>query len=162
MENQVEVWKVINDFVNYKISNFGNVKSIRFNKEIELKTRIGSGGYKTVGIYNNKKLKNFHVHQLVAIHFLNHNPNGYGLVINHKDFNKTNNYFENLEIVTARQNTNRKHLKSTSQYVGVSWCKKSHKWRSQIRINGKKINLGHFINEIDAHNAYQEKLNEIT
>jgi hypothetical protein len=161
MENQVEIWKIIDDYPDYKISNFGNVKSCKFNKEILLKTRIGTTGYKTVAIYKNKKLKNFQIHQLVAINFLNHNPCGYKLVINHKDFNRQNNHVDNLEIVTVRQNTNRKHLKSSSKYVGVSLVNKTKKWVAQIRIDGKKIYLGYFDNEINAHFAYQNKLKEI-
>lgn len=46
----------------------------------------------------------------------------------------------------------------TSKYKGVSWHKISRKWVAQIAINGKKINLGYFTNEIDASNAYQKAL----
>jgi hypothetical protein len=80
------------------------------------------------------------------------------LVVNHKDFNKLNNNLDNLEIITQRQNTNKKHLKSSSQYIGVFWNKQNKKWKSQIRINKKIKYLGYFVNEIDAHNAYQNAL----
>ena len=67
----------------------------------------------------------------------------------------------NLEIVTSRKNTNKKHLKSTSKYTGVSWNTKSNKWKSQIRINNKDIYLGLFINEKQASIAYNNKLKEL-
>jgi hypothetical protein len=34
-------------------------------------------------------------------------------------------------------------------------------WVAQIKINGKRVLLGRFSNEIDASNAYQSKLKEI-
>jgi hypothetical protein len=55
-----------------------------------------------------------------------------------------------------------KHHLSTnksSKYIGVSWYKKYYKWSSQIYISGKLKNLGYFTLEIDAHNAYQNALN---
>ena len=34
------------------------------------------------------------------------------------------------------------------------------KWRSQINVNRKKINLGYFKTELDAHQAYLNALKE--
>jgi hypothetical protein len=101
------------------------------------------------------------VHQLVAGAFLNHKPSRYELVINHKDFNRSNNNVDNLEIVTTRENANQKHLKSSSQYTGVSWDKNRNKWSSQIVINKKLKFLGRFINELDASKAYQKALKDL-
>ena len=41
---------------------------------------------------------------------------------------------------------------------GVSFVKSRNKWLAQIQINGIAKNLGRFINEIDASNAYQKAL----
>ena len=90
--------------------------------------------------------------------FLGHEPNGHALVVNHIDFDKTNNHVSNLEIVTNRENTNQKHLKSSSKYIGVGWDKSRQKWVSRIRINGKLKQLGRFNTEIEAHITYQNKL----
>jgi hypothetical protein len=49
----------------------------------------------------------------------------------------------------------------TSTYKGVCWDKKRKKWASNIRINSKTKFLGYFDNEIDASNAYQNKLKEL-
>jgi len=159
-----EIWKDIDGFENYQVSNLGRVKSIGNSfsrKEKILKDRIYKPGYNTVILYKNKKQKSFLVHQLVAVAFLDHKICGHKLVVNHKDFNKLNNNVDNLEIVTARENSNQKHIKSISKYTGVSFRKDNLRWTAQIVINKKLIHLGYFKNEIDAHNAYQNKLKQI-
>lgn len=154
----------------YEVSNLGNVKnlgryvnchhnSIRLIKERILKQSIDTYGYPIISLNQNGKRKTRTVHQLVVEAFLNHNPCAMKLVVNHINFNKKDNRVENLEIVTSRVNSNRKHLKSSSQYTGVT--KERGKWRAQIVINKKKKYLGFFVNEIDAHNAYQDELKSL-
>lgn len=152
-----EIWKPIKDFEDYQISSFGRVKSLKFGKERILKLCIDSHNYYYVCI--NKKT--FRVHQLIAFTFLKHKPYNHKLVVNHKDFNRLNNHIDNLEIVTNRENCNKKHIKSSSKYTGVSWVKSRMKWNSYIFIYGKQKNLGYFDTEILAHIAYQDKLKEI-
>lgn len=158
----IEEWKDIIGYEGlYQISNFGNVKSVRFDKEKLLLPQTNSKGYYFVVLCDKTKRKQIQIHQLVAIAFLNHIPCKMELVINHINFDKKDNNVSNLEIVTNRENSNRKHLKSTSKYTGVSFEKDRNKWISQIKINGKRVLLGRFSNEIDANNAYQSKLKEI-
>ena len=145
----------------YQVSNLGNVKSLRYDKEKVLKLSKNLGGYLTVNLYFNCIMKTRTVHQLVAEAFLNHKPSKYELVINHRDFNRSNNDVNNLEIVTTRENGNQKHLKSSSQYTGVSWDKNRNKWSSQIVINKKLKFLGRFNNELDASGAYQKALRDL-
>ena len=158
----MEFWKTIEGFENYQVSNLGNVKSLNYNgtkKEKILKPNLDKFGYLRVNLYSNKKMKYFKIHQLVAIEFLNHIPNKITLVVNHKNFIKTDNRLENLEIITSRENSNKKHIKSNSKYVGVT--KHCNKWRSQITINGKLKHLGLFNTEIEASLAYQNKLHSL-
>lgn len=158
----IEEWKDIIGYEGlYQISNFGNVKSVRFDKEKLLLPQTNSKGYYFVVLCDKTKRKQMQIHQLVAIAFLNHIPCKMELVINHINFDKKDNNVSNLEIVTNRENSNRKHLKSTSKYTGVSFEKDRNKWISQIKINGKRVLLGRFSNEIDANDAYQSKLKEI-
>lgn len=160
----MEEWRDIQDYKNsYKISSLGKIKSLKRNKEVILKPSINKAGYYQISLYSNKRTRTYKVHQLVAIAFLNHIRNGMTLVVNHINFNRLDNNIKNLEIVTARCNTNKKHLISSSIYTGVHWNKKDKRWFSQIRVNGelKAIHLGSFKEEIDAHNAYQLKLEEI-
>lgn len=158
----IEEWKDILGYEGlYQVSNFGNVKSVRFNKEKLLLPQTNSKGYHFVALCDKTKRKQMQIHQLVAIAFLNHIPCKMELVINHINFDKKDNKVSNLEIVTNRENSNRKHLKSTSKYTGVSFEKDRNKWVAQIKINGNRVLLGRFPNEIDASNAYQSKLKEI-
>lgn len=154
----MEVWKQIKDYPDYYISNMGNVKSLKLNKIRNLKLSKNNDGYLQVGLSSKGFLKTFHVHKIVAIYFLNHKPNGMKLVINHKNFIRTDNRVENLEIVTTRENSNMKHIKSKSKYTGVSWDNQRNKWKSTIFIDGKLKCLGRFNNEKDASIEYQKFL----
>ena len=166
-----EIFKEIENYEGlYQVSNLGRVKSLAkeivrpigsyFVEDKILKPLLGSSGYYQVVLYNIKKGKTIRIHQLVAQAFLDYKIGG-KLVVNHKNFNKLNNQVDNLEVISQRENTNLKHLPSSSKYVGVSFFKRDNKWRSAIRINGKNKHLGHFNNELDASNAYQKALKEL-
>lgn len=156
----MEIWKEIDGFKNYQVSNLGNVR----NKEkLNLRKPFDNGyGYLFVRLRDdNNAEKNKTIHSLVAIAFLNHIPCGHKLVINHKDHNRHNNNLDNLEVITTRQNVSNKKLTSSSKYIGVYWNKKRNKWISRIRIGNTTKYLGQFENELDASIAYKNKLNEI-
>lgn len=145
----------------YQVSDRGNVRSMNYNRKgicKNLKAAPTRGGYLAVCLSEDANSETRKVHQLEAESFLDHVPCGYKLVIEHKDRNRKNNNLTNLEIITQRQNSNKKHLKSSSEFVGVSWIKKSKKWQSTISIKGKNVNLGRFKNEKDASDAYQDRL----
>ena len=94
---QKEIWRDIEGYEGYQISNYGNVKSFRRDK---IKGKIlkpcTTHGYLLVRLYSNKdESKMFRIHRLVALHFLEL-VDGKNIV-NHIDGNKTNNYVENLE-----------------------------------------------------------------
>lgn len=159
---KIEEWKDVLGYEGiYKISDLGRVKSLSNNKkrlEKILSAYVSEGGYLGLYLFKKGKRQRFKIHKLVSIVFLGHTPCGYELVINHKNFIRTDNRKVNLEIVTQRVNGNKKHLKSTSKYTGVYWYKKDKKWRAQITVNGKIKHLGNYINEIDASNAYEKEL----
>lgn len=151
----IEIYKDIIGYEGlYKVSNLGNVKNIK-DKQMKLSLYYG---YLKVNLTTDRISKTRLVHQLVAESFLNHKRCGFKLVINHIDFNKSNNNVNNLEIITARENCNKKHLKSSSIYTGVSWNKRASKWQSYIMINGKQKHLGLFSDELEASNQYKKEL----
>lgn len=168
-----EIFKDIPNYEGkYQVSNLGNVKSLKRRvkywrggykviKEKILKPQKDFHGYYHVNLSKDSKTKVKKIHQLVAIAFLGHKPNGHKLVINHKDLNKLNNNVDNLEVVTNRENSNKKHLPSSSKYTGVSWDKEKKKWTAQIWINGKLKRLGRYKNEYNAHLAYQNALSKL-
>lgn len=99
-----EIWKIIQGYPNYQISNMGNVKSLKFGKEKILKPKKDKYGYKRINLSEQGKVKNYLVHRLVAEAFIE-NPNNLPQV-NHKDEDKTNNCVSNLEFCTAVYNSN--------------------------------------------------------
>ena len=165
----IEVWRDIPEYVGlYQVSNLGNVRSLqrvdsrgRKLKGRVLKATLCSPNYISVGLCKDGKPKTITVHKLVAYAFLNHKPCGYELVVNHIDTNPTNNNLNNLEVTTQRKNTNKKHIKSSSKYVGVCWNKKSKKWKAAIKIEDKIKYLGLFTDEKEAAQAYINELNKI-
>ena len=98
-----EVWKdVVGYEVVYKVSNFGNVYSVKRDKR--LKPRNHRDGYLQVRLYINGKGKDLKVHRLVAQAFIP-NPDNKPQV-NHLDEDKTNNNVNNLDWVTNKENNN--------------------------------------------------------
>ena len=153
-----EIWKDVKGYEGiYQISNLGNVKSLKYNRETILNPSVSKNGYYNCILYKNKKRKTCRVHQLVAIAFLNHKPDGYKIVVDHIDNNPLNNNVNNLQLITTRENTS-KDRKGVSKYLGVYWNKQKQKWRAQIRIKGVSKHLGYFINEYEAHLSYQNEL----
>lgn len=67
-------------------------------------------------------------------------------LVDHIDRNRSNNRIENLRAATHVQNGyNKSKLSSNSSgYKGVSWCKKTLRWRASISINGKIKFLGRY------------------
>ncbi len=162
MENQLEIWKDIPEYEGYyQVSNLGRVKSFKKSKETILKSGTDTSGYHFVVLYKDAKPRTIPNHKLVAIVFLNHIRCGNDLVVNHKNFIRTDNRLENLEVITHRENANKKHIKSSSIYTGVSWHKNRKKWQTRINVKGEIIHIGYFVNEVDAHHAYEEKLKTI-
>jgi len=154
-----EVWRISKILGGeYEVSNFGKVRNI-INKRI-LKSHAGRGGYRHLSF---RKYSCQQLSRLIAYEFVD-NPYNF-TEVNHKDRNKNNNYFNNLEWVSPRENSTHRSLTSdkiyTSKYIGVSFDKFRNKWKSTIYINGKQKYLGRFDNEYDAYLAYQKKLDEV-
>lgn len=156
-----EIYKKIHNFVGYEVSNLGNIKSTRFNKERILKPISNGNGYYKIILYQNKKPYKFYIHKLVILTFNKIPLNLNNLVVDHINNIKTDNRLCNLQYITNRLNSSKDKKNKTSKYTGVSWNKNSNKWVSHIRINNKKKHLGLFINELDAYNKYLEELNKI-
>jgi hypothetical protein len=76
----------------------------------------------------------------------------------HINRNTLDNRRSNLRIVTSSQNcwNSVKHRNNTSGYKGVYWHKRTGTWMVRIRVNYKRLFLGHFSSLEDAANAYRE------
>lgn len=80
-----------------------------------------------------------------------------GDLVDHIDMDTTNNQKENLRICSRAENgRNRgKTRRNSSGFKGVSWHKKTGKWRARIRA-GQEIHLGLFDSAEEAYKAYTE------
>ena len=98
-----ERWRDIEDFEGrYRISDHGRVFSLLSKKLLNIYTN--NHGYQCVYLYLDGHYKNFKVHRLVAVAFV---PNPYNLPqVNHKNEDKTYNYYTNLEWCSAAYNNN--------------------------------------------------------
>lgn len=158
-----EIWKSVEGFENYMVSNWGRVKSLKWGKEKMLKPGKDSNGYLQVILYKDGKTKSFKVHKLVWDAFGDRPRNGHTLQVDHINNDKTYNRIENLQLLNNRENTSKMQLTRihTSKYIGVSWNKRDNKWEARIGINGKNKFLGYFQYELEAAKAYQNALKNI-
>ena len=113
------------------------------------------GGYKK-NLYAVSGIKNKDGNfELVRLHRLIMNPPE-NLVVDHRNGDGLDNRRENLRLATKSQNlfNSRKRKNTSSQFIGVSFDKRSGLWVAYIGLCRKKIFLGYFKNEIDAAKAY--------
>ena len=145
----VETFKKIEGFVNYSVSDHGNVRNDKTGRILKVNDR---DGYFQVKVRKNNTRHTKKIHKLTAEEFLL-NPENKPFV-DHIDNNRRNNHIINLRFATRQENNQNASLssKNTSGTKGVSWHKKSMKWTAYICINGKQIVLGSFINKEDAVN----------
>ena len=134
----MEIWKSIEGFEGrYEVSTYGRIKSLARThprrrgliKEIILKFGFSGGRqggrYPTVMLTNRPKVKHLMIHRIVATAFIPNHENK--REVNHKDGDKLNNHYDNLEWCTRKENT--KHA-STARLL----------WDNGIHFNAK-LNL---------------------
>ena len=138
----------------YGISEDGEVYSYRLKRF--LKTTLDKGYYRVSLTKDEKSYLKF-IHRLIAETFIP-NPDNHPFV-DHIDRDPKNNSLSNLRWVTSQgNNMNRTKINNTSSlYKGVCWDKRAKKWKSQIRIDGKKVHIRYFLDEVEAAQAYNEK-----
>ena len=110
---KIILWKLIDlDYIKsnqYKISSYGRIKNIKTGKI--LKGYSDKDGYIVYGLPDrNGKIKTRKAHRIVADTFIKKDNNEFNIV-NHKDGNKKNNYYKNLEWCDIYYNN--KHARNT-------------------------------------------------
>jgi hypothetical protein len=105
MNELKETWKDIEGYEgHYQVSNWGRIKSLKrkYNGCLIMKPYTFKNKYPTLPLSKNGKSKSHAIHRIVALHFVPNIKNK--PEINHKDCNKTNNYANNLEWCTRKEN----------------------------------------------------------
>lgn len=91
----------------YFISNYGNIIDSEKDKMVTITK--SKNGYLLCNLYDNNKARGmYYLHRLVALKFIPKTIEDINLnrdEINHKDCNKQNNYYKNLEWCTGLENT---------------------------------------------------------
>lgn len=101
---EIYEYRLIPNFENYIISPYGVIRKIKGRAAPRImKPKQDKDGYYYIGLRNEKGRFFRRVHRLVAMAYLE-NPNNYEIV-NHKDGNKHNNYYQNLEWCDIQYNT---------------------------------------------------------
>ena len=149
-----EIYKVIDGFENYSISNLGNVVN-NISKYI-LNPSIAGDGYYQIRINN----KNKKIHRLVAIAFISNLTNS--KMVDHINENKLDNSVVNLRWCTRSQNSMNIGIRANnhSGITGVHQIK-SGKWISRYKLNNRTIHIGTYNTIKEATQARILKVNEV-
>lgn len=97
------IWRDIAGYDgDYKVSNQGNVKSLKGGKEMIMRQYLSHNGYYQIRLSKNSIPKGHRMHRLIASAFI---PNPLGKAeVNHIDGDKGNNSLGNLEWATRSEN----------------------------------------------------------
>lgn len=92
--------------------------------------------------------------QLVLMHRILLDPPP-GMVVDHINGNTLDNRRCNLRVCEHRENVkNRRKTRGVSRYKGVYWRADRERWVANLRVDGRKINLGRHKDEESAARAY--------
>lgn len=98
----LETFRIIEGFPDYQVSNWGSIKSMKFNREKILKPFIDTYGYQFVCLSENSKQYVRTIHKLVTDAWMGKNPFIFP-VIRHLDGDKLNNHIGNLKRISKRK-----------------------------------------------------------
>ena len=151
--DKTKEWKIIKNYSDYKISNYGDIFSIKSNKMLH-PALDGNGYYRATLISNDNKRRYISPHRLLYDTFKGINDENN--VIDHIDRNKTNNNINNLREASLSENAKncekkKQELTKIHQYSLEN--KFIKEWKS---INEIKVELG-FGNQ-NIFKCYQGKI----
>lgn len=136
IKRNYEIWKPIEGFPDYEISNMGRIKSLeRYVKYKDGRNRLiaekllkygNSKGYRIANLFYGKKHFYKAIHILVLIHFIGPKPTPIHQG-NHEDSDILNNWWTNLNWMTPKENTNHAIIAGVSNDM-----KGENNWNSKL------------------------------
>lgn len=159
--NVKEIWRYIDGYEGlYQVSNFGNVRTLKFGKKRILKPSKDKDNYLKVTLCKDGKLKTYKIHRLAAFAFIpkiegkNH--------VDHIDGNRQNNNVNNLRWCNQKENNNfdlaRKHKSEATKGRIGAWkgktgalhnsskavlCVELNKVFGSVREAERELNINH-------------------
>ena len=134
-------FKQIPGYSSYRINRLGKVWSDIRNKFMKMNKR--KNGYLQISLVNDEGNRTATtIHQLLAMAFLNHKPDGHKIVVDHIDRNPLNNRIENLQLVSNRENCSKdKHYnKKSGLPLGITTNNSSYRY--VVWYNSKQFKWG--------------------
>ena len=147
----METWVEIENFPNYEVSDFGNVRNNNTGQELKPRPIVKNEGKYTcydVCLYNGTRSLGFHhkIHRLVAKAFIPNPDNKPD--IDHIDGDTSNNKITNLQWATASENAlnqnNKIRSDNTSGHRNIFFCSQKQKWALNFQENGKSTHCGFY------------------
>lgn len=122
MNEEIE-WRSIPGFSRYEVNQFAVVRNLKHEVISQHENKTTKGTYFTVNIVNDEGIRKIrYAHRLtcMAFHGL---PEGYELLdVNHKDTNKHNNYYKNLEWETRSGNVKHAFITGANKHALAVKC----------------------------------------
>lgn len=135
--------------IDYKISNFGRVVSLKRGNETLLSVAINHKGYPVVFLSKDGKTKNYLIHRLIAIQFIP-NPENKPQV-NHINGIRTDFSISNLEWCTASENVRHSYDVLGKVHNATGMFNRCGKKVAQYDLDGKLLNT--FQSTMDAERS---------
>lgn len=110
------MWKMIPVDDNYEANRDGQIREVKTKKKVA--QWLDKDGYLLATLSGHL----YRVHRLIALTFIS-NPNNLP-VINHKNFNKSDNHVANLEWVTYSENSKHSFTGNHRDESKINWMKK--------------------------------------
>lgn len=163
-----EIWKDIEGFPNYMVSNLGRFKSIdryvisKNSKKLVrgkiLKPHICKFGYVLVSLYNENGVHNVYGHRIVASHFIPNPENK--LYVDHINTIRNDNRVENLRWTDAIENSNniitKEHM-STAQKGKIGERHNASKIIYQYDTDGNLVKKWYGAREVERELNFKAK-----